>query len=123
MKTIPFPTFRAAALLLPAAAGTAAHAQAPTTGFTPCAACHATAPGKTSFGPNLRGVAGRKAASLPGYSYSPALKASGLTWDAATLDRWLTAPQKLVPGTKMPFPGIPDATRRRQVVDYLLSLR
>jgi cytochrome c len=60
---------------------------------------------------------------LPGYNYSAALRSSGLTWNAATLDRWLTAPQRTVPGTKMPFAGIPDPARRKQVVDYLLTLR
>lgn len=91
--------------------------------FATCAACHATDPGKTSYGPNLRGVVGRKAASLPGYAYSPALKASGLTWDRPTLDAWLTSPQKKVPGTKMPFAGIPDPARRKQVIDYLMTLK
>lgn len=91
--------------------------------FAQCAACHSTEPGKTVFGPSLANVAGRRAGSLPGYAYSPALKSSGLTWNAATLDRWLTSPQRMVPGTKMPFAGIADATKRKQVVDYLLTLK
>nr|WP_267220252.1 c-type cytochrome [uncultured Novosphingobium sp.] len=91
--------------------------------FATCAACHATEVGKTSYGPNLHGVAGRKAAGQPGYAYSPALKASGLTWDRATLDAWLTAPQKKVPGTKMPFAGIQDPAKRKEVIDYLMTLK
>ena len=91
--------------------------------FTACAACHSTEPGKKAFGPNLFGIAGRKAASLPDYSYSPALKASGLVWTAQNLDKWLTSPQKAVPGTKMPFPGISDPVKRKVVVAYLLSLQ
>jgi len=91
--------------------------------FAPCTACHSTEPGKTMFGPNLAGLSGRKAASLPGYAYSAALKASGLVWTAQSLDTWLTSPQKLVPGTKMPFPGIADPVKRKQVVDYLLALK
>ncbi len=75
------------------------------------------------FGPSLAGVAGRKAGSVAGYAYSAALKSSGLTWNAATLDRWLTSPQKAVPGTRMPFAGIADPAKRKQVVDYLLSLK
>lgn len=91
--------------------------------FAACAACHSIEPGKNGVGPSLAGVAGRKAASLPGYAYSNALKNAEITWDAASLDRWLTSPQRAVPGTKMPFPGIADAARRREVVNYLLSLK
>ena len=119
MKTV---LLIATALLLPS---TAVHAQAVATPpvFATCAACHSVTSGTTSFGPNLRGVAGRKAASLEGYAYSPALKASAIVWDAQTLDHWLTSPQKAVPGTKMPFTGIADPDRRKQIVDYLLTLR
>ncbi|MGE3744293.1 MAG: cytochrome c family protein [Sphingomonadaceae bacterium] len=91
--------------------------------FAQCAACHSTERGKTLFGPSLAGVAGRRAGSLPGYAYSQALKSSGLTWNAATLDRWLASPQRTVPGTKMPFAGIADPLRRRQIVDYLMTLK
>lgn len=90
--------------------------------FMQCAACHSTEPGRNGVGPSLAGVVGRKAASLPGFNYSAALGKSGLTWDRATLDRWLTSPQRLVPGTKMPFAGIADAARRKEVVDYLSTL-
>ena len=91
--------------------------------FTSCTACHSTEPGKMKFGPSLHGVSGRPAASLPGYSYSEALKQSGITWNAETLDKWLTSPKKAVPGTKMPFPGIPDRDKRRQVIEFLLTLK
>ena len=90
--------------------------------FAQCAGCHATEAGKNLFGPSLAGVGGRRAGSLPGYAYSPALKASGLTWNAKTLDRWLTSPRKTVPGTKMPFNGIQDPKSREQVIAYLLTL-
>lgn len=91
--------------------------------FAQCAACHSTERGKTAFGPSLAAVSGRRAGSLPGYAYSPALKSSGLTWNAATLDRWLASPQQTVPGTRMPFGGMADPTQRKQVVDYLLMLK
>jgi cytochrome c len=91
--------------------------------FLQCAACHSVEPGRNGVGPSLAGIAGRKAASLPGFNYSPALKNSGLTWNAASLDTWLTSPQRAVPGTKMPFTGIADPARRKQVVDYLMTLK
>lgn len=90
--------------------------------FAQCAGCHAIEAGKNLFGPSLAGVGGRRAGSLPGYAYSPALKSSGLTWNAKTLDRWLTSPRKTVPGTKMPFNGIKDPKSREQVIAYLLTL-
>lgn len=92
-------------------------------GFAACAACHTIEVGRNGFGPSLAGVAGRRAASLPGYAYSAALKNSGLVWNAATLDRWLTSPQRAVPGTRMPFAGIPDPARRKEVIDYILTLQ
>ena len=95
----------------------------PPADFGVCAACHATAPGETSFGPNLRGVVGRKAASLPGYAYSAALKKSGISWNAKTLDTWLTNPQAMVKGTKMPFAGFSDPAKRKRVIDYLATLK
>ena len=110
------------AISAPVAADTPAGRPRPTT-FMQCAACHSVEPGKNGVGPSLAGVAGRKAASLPGFNYSNALKDSGLTWDPASLDRWLTSPQKAVPGTRMPFTGIPDAGRRKEVVDYLMTLK
>src|SRR5690349_14018 len=63
-----------------------------------CAMCHqAPATSSAPLGPNLRGVVGRKAATTA-FNYSPAMKASGLTWNAATLDRYLLSPQRAVPG-------------------------
>ncbi len=91
--------------------------------FAQCASCHSTEPGKTVFGPSLHGVGGRKAGSLPGYDYSPALKKAKITWNAASLDRWLASPQKAVPGTRMPFGGIQDPAARRALVTYLLTLK
>jgi cytochrome c len=67
-------------------------------------------------------VVGRPAGNLSDYNYSAALKNSGLTWDEATLDRWLTNPSALVPGTKMFF-KIDDAQARADVIAYLKELR
>jgi cytochrome c len=68
-------------------------------------------------------VGGRRAGSLPGFDYSAALRNSRITWNAATLDRWLASPQKTVPGTRMPFGGIRDRAARKALVDYLLTIR
>lgn len=84
--------------------------------YQDCMLCHSL--DKNEFGPRHRGVFGRKAAALPDYDYSPALKASNLTWDEATLDKWLTDPSALVPGTKMIF-SVDDAHDRADVIAFL----
>jgi cytochrome c len=84
-----------------------------------CQACHSV--DDNDLGPRHRGVVGRRAGSVPDYSYSPALKNSGLTWDESTLDRWLTNPSALVPGTKMFF-KIDDAQARADIIAYLEEL-
>jgi cytochrome c len=81
-----------------------------------CAACHSLE--YNGVGPAHRGVFERKAGVAAGYEYSPALKASSLTWNAATLDRWLANPEKLVPGQKMGI-AIADAKERRDLIAYL----
>ncbi len=92
--------------------------------FLECQGCHAVAPGGPSLiGPNLAGVYGREAAALPGYTYSAALKASGITWTSAKLDAWLTDPSALVPGTKMAFTGIASPALRADVIAYLQTLK
>jgi len=92
--------------------------------FLQCQACHAVQPGGPALvGPNLAGVYGRAAASLPGYDYSPALKASGTIWTSAKLDLWLTSPSALVPGTKMAFVGIASPALRADVIAYLQTLK
>ena len=88
--------------------------------FKRCAACHA-ATTQNRVGPGLAAVVGRPAASAAGFRYSPALTASGLSWDDATLDRFLEAPAKLVPGTKMTI-ALPKADDREDVIAYLKTL-
>jgi cytochrome c2 len=88
--------------------------------FRKCAICHRIEAGAPNgIGPNLHGVFGRKAASLPNFNYSPAMRGTGFTWDAKTLDRYLTAPQQVVPGTRMTFSGLPDRASRKAVIRYL----
>ena len=74
------------------------------------------------MGPRHRGVVGRRAGTVDGYAYSPALKNSGLLWDRATLDQWLAGPQKLVPGAKMFF-SLAKPEDRADVIAYLEQLR
>lgn len=88
-----------------------------------CAVCHSTEPGTNKLGPSLAGIVGRKSASLGDYSYSPGMTKLNVTWDKATLDKYLTDPQAMVPGTKMIFPGIKDANDRKALIDYLATLQ
>jgi cytochrome c len=87
--------------------------------FAKCMACHTLEAGKNKVGPSLHGIIGRKAGSVEGFSYSDAMKNSGLTWDEATLDTYLTNPKKEVAGNKMAFPGLPKPEDRANVIAYL----
>jgi cytochrome c len=90
--------------------------------FLRCAACHAIGSGGGArIGPNLQGVVGRKAGSLAGFAYTPALQATDFVWDEAHLDRWLTRPAALVPGTAMAFAGLAKAEDRAAIIAYLRS--
>jgi cytochrome c len=99
-----------------AISGDSAHGKALYQG---CQACHSI--DDNDLGPKHRGVVGRPAGSIQDYNYSAALKNSGLTWDEATLDRWLSNPSALVPGTKMFF-KIDDAQARADIIAYLKEL-
>lgn len=87
-----------------------------------CAMCHSVDRARTTpLGPNLAGVVGRKAGATT-FAYSPQLKASGLTLNAATLDRYLAAPTRVVPGTKMVI-AVPNAAERAALVSYLATVK
>lgn len=90
--------------------------------YKKCQACHSLQPGRNTLGPNLAGIIGRKAAAEANYSYSPAMKQAALEWTPANLDAYLLDPQKLVPGNKMPFPGLKTEDDRKNVIAYLASL-
>jgi cytochrome c len=92
------------------------------TAFGACRACHSVEKGKAGMGPSLYGVVGRKAGSVPGFSYSKAMTASGITWDGAALDAFMAAPQAKVPGTRMPYGGLKDAAKRQAIIEYLKTL-
>jgi nitrite reductase (NO-forming) len=89
--------------------------------FRKCQACHSREPGKNMLGPTLSGILGRKSARVPGYDYSPAMKQASLVWDAATLDAYLADPEQVVPGNKMPFPGLKTGQDRADVIAFLAA--
>ena len=92
--------------------------------FSRCAACHTiTKGGPNGIGPNLFGVVGRKAGRAKDFSYSAALKASGITWSPDKLDKWIEHPAALVPGNRMAFAGISDAGQRADLIAYLATLK
>jgi len=97
-------------------------ADAPPPAFAQCQSCHSPEAGKNGIGPSLAGVFGTRAAEVPGYDFTPAMKQAGLVWDEATLDRYLKAPQEVVPGTRMLFPGIKDDAKRAAVIAYLKTI-
>jgi cytochrome c len=89
-----------------------------------CRTCHSFKEGDNRLGPTLHGVVGRKAGTVEGFAFSPAMKDSGITWDEATLDKFITSPNQVVSGNKMqPFGGVADAGDRKKIVDYLKTLK
>jgi len=88
--------------------------------FTQCMSCHSVAEGVHLTGPSLAHAWDHKAGSAQGFQrYSEALKRSGITWNAANLDRWLADPEKLIPGNAMTFPGLKNEQDRQDVIAYL----
>ena len=85
-----------------------------------CVACHSLDADRV--GPMLRGVVGRKVASVAGYAYSDALQRAGGRWDVQRLQKWLADPQSVASGARMPF-SLPSASDRTAVIQYLASTR
>ena len=88
-----------------------------------CGICHSAVAGQNKIGPSLFGVVGRETGSEAGYSYSPQNKAAKLTWDAATLDKYLQGPRAMIPGTKMTYGGLKDDAKRATLIAYLETLK
>ena len=88
--------------------------------FRVCSACHSLKPGLNMTGPSLAGVWGRKAGGLVSFErYSDALKNSGVTWNASTLDAWLTNPAQFLPGNSMTYAGVSNPQIRGALVEFL----
>ncbi|MBV9825821.1 MAG: cytochrome c family protein [Alphaproteobacteria bacterium] len=102
------------------AAGDAAHgAQV----FKQCLICHTNEAGKNKIGPSLFGIIGRPSASVPNFNYSPAMKAFNKVWTDELLKEYEPDPQKMVPGTKMSFPGLKNPQDVDDVIAYLNTLK
>jgi len=87
-----------------------------------CRTCHSWKKDENRLGPNLHGVVGRKAGAASGFAYSQSMKSAGVTWDEATLDKFIANPDGVVPSNNMkPFTGIADAATRKQIIEFLKS--
>jgi cytochrome c len=112
--------------LLIAGPATAAAAADPAAGQqifkTQCGICHSVSAGVNGIGPTLFGVVGRSAGGVPGFQYTADHKRLGVTWDAATLDKYLTNPRAMVPDTTMIYAGLKDDAERADLIAYLETL-
>jgi cytochrome c len=89
-----------------------------------CGVCHKIGPAAANFvGPELNGVVGRKAGTVPGYSYSDGVKNAGFDWDSDKLHTWITNPKAMIAGTKMIFPGLPKESDRDNVIAYISQFK
>ena len=108
----------------PPAAAAPTAAATPPADFAVCQACHETTAGaRPSLGPNLFGIGGRKAGSVPDFDYSDAMKASTIVWNADTLKAFILDPAKDIPDNKMDYPGASDETSAKAIADYLMTLK
>ncbi len=89
-----------------------------------CRECHSFVKDDNRLGPTLYGVVGRKAGTQPGYAFTQSLKDSGVTWDAATLDKWIANPNAVIPGNGMspPYGGVADPAIRAKIIAYMKTL-
>lgn len=108
-----------ASLVVASGAAAADAARGRTLYETRCFVCHGVDANR--IGPAHAGVFGRRAGAVPGYDYSPALRAATIVWDARTLDAWLADPERTIPGQKMGV-SIGNAEDRADLIAYLRSL-
>ena len=89
--------------------------------FADCAACHRLEPGVNNVGPSLHGIFSRKAGEIADFRYSPAMKRSGIIWTPETLEKFITDPQAMVPGNRMPYAGMTIPGDRADLIAFLLK--
>lgn len=87
--------------------------------FARCAACHDLNTGATRLGPSLKGIVGRTSGTMPNFNYSAATKDKAVVWSPTTLDAYLAAPAKYIPGNRMAFPPMANAQDRADLIAYL----
>jgi cytochrome c len=89
-----------------------------------CRECHSFVKGDNRLGPTLYGIVGRKAGTQPNFAYSDSLKSSDVTWDEATLDKWIADPEAIIPdnGMSPPYPGVADAAIRKKIIAFLKTI-
>lgn len=86
-----------------------------------CASCHALEAGQKKLGPHLEGIIGRRAGSVEGVRYSPAMQDSQIVWDEQSLEDFLANPRKALAGTTMVV-GVPSADQRKAIITYLAAV-
>lgn len=92
--------------------------------FAMCGVCHKVEAGAApAIGPNLWGVGGRVSGTVPGYTYSPAMKAAKIKWSKAEIISYIANPQAKIPGNKMTYAGEKDPAKEAAIADYLMSLK
>ncbi len=105
------------------AASTSANAQDAAAGqktYAQCRACHSLEAGKNGLGPSLKGVIGRKAASVEGFkTYSPAMQKSGVTWTEDNIKKYLADPKGFIPGNRMVYAGLKKSEDVENVIAYI----
>lgn len=111
----------AAAALLTTAATARADERGEKVFKAQCGACHTVEAGKNRVGPSLAGIIGRKSGEVEGFKYSAANKGANITWTQEVLDKYLTNPKEMVPGTTMAYVGLKNEKQRADVIEYLSS--
>jgi len=87
--------------------------------FRACKACHTLEEGKNRVGPSLHGIVGRKAGTVDGFAYSPAMKNANIVWDDENLKKYLADPKGFITGNKMAFAGVKKEDDLNSLIAYL----